>query len=100
MVAERGLRAEDLGRRVATELKADLDVGATVDPRAADQMLPYLALARGPSFLRVRTVTQHLATQVDLLRELTGCRFTLTPEGLLHRVHVEPPSHVLSRSPD
>lgn len=97
MVAERGLQAEDLGRRVATELKTDLDAGATVDPRAADQMLPYLALARGPSVLRVRTVTRHLATQVDLLRELTGCRFTLAPEGLLHCVHIEPLPQAPSR---
>lgn len=66
-VAARGVPAEALGLDAASALKAELDAGAAVDVHAADQLLPYCALARGISRLTVRRASLHAETLFWLL---------------------------------
>jgi RNA 3'-terminal phosphate cyclase (ATP) len=87
--AERGVRAETLGSAVGEELAADLAAGATVDLHAADQLLVYLAIARGGSYL-VRSATTHARTAMWLLEQFLPVRFELQPEGDLIRVTLIP----------
>lgn len=88
-VAERGIRAETLGGAVGEELAADLAAGATVDLHAADQLLVYLALAKGGSYL-VRAATTHTRTAVWLLEQFLPLRFELVPNGDLIRLTTLP----------
>lgn len=85
--AERGVRAETLGAVVGHELHDDLVAGATLDVHAADQMLVWLALARGGSFL-ARALTPHARTAIWLLERFLPVRFTVRDEGALVRVGV------------
>ncbi|TVT59373.1 RNA 3'-phosphate cyclase [Amycolatopsis rhizosphaerae] len=55
-------RAETIGARAARHLLAEVDGGATLDRFAADQVIPFAALAEGDTVFRVRSVTAHLTT--------------------------------------
>jgi RNA 3'-phosphate cyclase len=68
-LGERGVPAEQVGSQAARALQREMDGPGTLDVHAADQLLPYLALAVGPSSFRVREMTSHLRTQMDLVRK-------------------------------
>jgi len=80
-VAERGVRAEKLGRTAAESLAADLRAGATLDMHAADQMLVFLALAQGPSRFRVRDLSSHARTAIWLIERFSAARFAVSAAG-------------------
>ena len=89
-VAELGVRAETLGASVGEELVSDLTAGATADVHAADQLLVYLALARGGSYL-VRSLTTHARTAMWLIEQFLPVRFAAMAKGELIRVSVAAP---------
>jgi RNA 3'-terminal phosphate cyclase (ATP) len=68
---ERGVRAEVVAQRAASEAKAYIDAGAPVGEHLADQLLLPMALAGGGSF-RTATLSSHTTTHIELLRELLG----------------------------
>lgn len=88
-VAERGVRAETLGDAVGAELASDVAAGATLDAHAADQLLIYLALARGGVFI-TPTLTSHAETAMWLVEQFLPVRFLTTGAGALTRVEVQP----------
>ena len=85
-IAERGVRAEALGDAVGREIAADLASGATLDAHAADQVLVYLAMARGRSSFTARTVSSHARTAIWLIPQFLPARFAVEEEGGLARV--------------
>lgn len=89
-IAQRGIRAEELGLAAAQSLARDLEAGATLDVHAADQMLAILALAGGPSAFRATEVTSHARTAMWLLEQLDVARFSVVPAASGVRVRVEP----------
>lgn len=99
-LGERGVPAEEVGRAAAGSLAAERDAGragsrggVSLDVRMADQLLPYLALADGPSSFTVRKVSGHLRTLAGLIEDLGVARVTVEetepvgvevrPEGVL-----------------
>jgi RNA 3'-terminal phosphate cyclase (ATP) len=90
-VAERGVRAEAIGEAVSSELAADLAAGAALDAHAADQVLVYMAMAKGRSSFTVRTVSSHARTAMWLLDQFLSVQFSVAPEDALWRVTVSPP---------
>lgn len=89
-LAERGKRAEIVGDEAAAAILAELHSGATVDVHAADQLLPYLALANEPSSFLVREVTEHMRSMMWLLGSFLGTHIRTVQDGSLHRVTVTP----------
>jgi RNA 3'-terminal phosphate cyclase (ATP) len=87
-VAQRGVRAETLGESAGAELAADLAAGAALDAHAADQVLVYLALARGESSFTARGLSSHARTAMWLLPQFLPVRFAVSRDGVLWRVHV------------
>lgn len=69
--------AESIGRRVAGQLLEDLAAGATVDRFAADQIIPFAALAEGESRFRIPAETEHVQTNAWLARTFLGAGVTL-----------------------
>jgi RNA 3'-phosphate cyclase len=63
-----GKRAEVVGREAAEECLAFVKSGAAADRHLADQILPYLALAHGPSTLTTEAVTSHLLTNLWVIQ--------------------------------
>lgn len=87
--AERGVRAEALGEAVGAELTADWNAGATVDLHAADQLLVYLALAGGGSFV-ARALSSHARTAMWLIEHFLSVRFAMREQGPVVRLDVVP----------
>lgn len=89
-VAERGVRAETLGEAAGAELAADLAAGAALDLHATDQILVYMAMAKGLSTFTTRAVSRHAETAMWLLAQFLPVRFVVEPEGALWRVSSRP----------
>lgn len=67
-----GRRAESIGRYVARQLLDELKTGATLDRFAADQIIPFAALAAGESRFVIPTVTDHVSTSAWLAKTFLG----------------------------
>lgn len=70
-------RAESIGTYVAGQLLEDVQSGATVDRFAADQIIPFAALAEGESRFIIPAVTDHVVTSVWLADLFLGARITI-----------------------
>ncbi len=68
-LGERGVPAEQVGSFAARSLRQEMDGAGTLDVHTADQLLPYMALSAGISKFRVREITSHLRTQMDLVQK-------------------------------
>jgi RNA 3'-terminal phosphate cyclase (ATP) len=68
-LGERGKPAERVADEAADQALAHYQKApAAVDPHSADQLVLPLALAEGPSSFAVAEVTQHLLTNLDVIR--------------------------------
>lgn len=65
-------RAEAIGRHVAHHLVEDLQTGATLDRYAADQLIPFAALAAGESRFRIPQITAHVESNAWLAQAFLG----------------------------
>lgn len=84
---ERGVRAEDVARRVAKEAQTWLDSGAPVGEHLADQLVLPMALSSGASAFRTAAPSKHLTTQLETVRAFLERDFTVTDEGRgVHRI--------------
>ena len=91
-LAERGKSSERVGEEAAESLEAEILSGATVDVRAADQIVAYLALCDKPSSFLVREVSAHLRTMAWLVPQFLGRTVEFQSIGDLTRVKVSPPT--------
>jgi RNA 3'-terminal phosphate cyclase (ATP) len=64
----RGKPAETVGEEAATAFRSFLERPGVVDEHMADQLVLPLALAPGPSELTTVKVTEHLRTNVEVIR--------------------------------
>lgn len=58
--------AESIGKHVARQLLEEIASGATLDRYAADQIIPFAALAKGESRFIIPTITDHVLTSAWL----------------------------------
>jgi RNA 3'-phosphate cyclase len=75
-LGEVGVRAEEVGRRCGDALAIEMDSGACLDRHAADQILPYLALARGGSFT-TSEITNHTLTSAHVIEKFLPVKFSI-----------------------
>lgn len=84
VLGEKGVRAESLGDGCALDLLETVRSGTTVDEHMLDQIIPYMALARGPSRILAEEVTSHAETNMSVVESFLGKRFeTRRKEGLV-----------------
>jgi RNA 3'-terminal phosphate cyclase (ATP) len=76
-IGEIGKRAEQVGQEAAERFLASALAGAAVDPFLADMMVLPLSLSRSLSRYRVAKVTEHLRTNLQVARQLTGCKYEI-----------------------
>jgi RNA 3'-terminal phosphate cyclase len=67
-------RAESIGKHVAKQLLEELASGATLDRFAADQIIPFAALAEGESRFIIPAVSDHVLTSVWLAETFLGAQ--------------------------
>ena len=83
-----GLPAEKVGRLAAETLLAELKSRAGVDIHLADQLIPYMALAGGGSFI-TRKISLHTRTNIWVTEQFLDVKFNIQElENGLFRVSV------------
>lgn len=75
-------RAESIGTHVATQLLQEIRSGASVDQFAADQIIPFAALAEGESRFIIPTVTDHVLTGAWLAEVFLGAQVRIDDQRL------------------
>ena len=75
-LGKRGLPAEKVGKAAAGEIITEQGSGAAVDVHLADQLIPYMGLARGGSFT-VREVSGHTRTNIWVVEQFLGVEFRI-----------------------
>jgi RNA 3'-phosphate cyclase len=88
-IGELGKSSEAVGREAAENLLRELESKATVDSHLSDMLVPYIALAEAESIYLSRTITEHLATNIWLAREILGVKFKLSKAGNLYRIETK-----------
>jgi RNA 3'-phosphate cyclase len=73
----RGKPAEQVADEVAEAYLAFRKSGSALDRHLADQVLLYLALARGPSTFTTEAVTSHLLTNIWVIEQFLGPIFSV-----------------------
>ncbi|PIS00836.1 MAG: RNA 3'-phosphate cyclase [Chlamydiae bacterium CG10_big_fil_rev_8_21_14_0_10_35_9] len=73
-----GRSSENIGKTVAKMLLKDLATSATVDRHTADQLILYAALAKGESKYRIPFVTDHVSTNLWLVKSMIQTNYSLT----------------------
>ena len=66
----KGKRAEKVGEEAAKKLIFDIDNNATVDVHMGDQLIIWMALAKGESIIRVSRLTMHTYTCLYVVKQL------------------------------
>jgi RNA 3'-terminal phosphate cyclase (ATP) len=79
-IGERGLRAEAVADKAATEASRYLSLGAPVGAHLADQLLLPMALAGGGSFV-TGEVTDHTTTNADVIRRFLEIRVRIESDA-------------------
>jgi RNA 3'-terminal phosphate cyclase (ATP) len=64
-----GKRAEEVADEACQGLFDYLDTAGSLDPHLADQVIPYLAMARGSSEFTTSRITQHLLTNIWVIQQ-------------------------------
>ncbi len=82
-LGEKGKPAERVGQEAAQQLLDELSTGMAIDRHLTDQLIPYLALAEGPSEIGSSELTLHTLTNIELAKRFLGADFQV--EGGLRR---------------
>lgn len=72
-----GKRSEDAGKEAALELLKQEKTNACLDKNMADQIIPYLAIARQKSKVKVSELTDHAKTNVWVVEKFLGKVFEI-----------------------
>ena len=78
--------SETVGVEAAEKLYGEISAQPTIDAHLADMLIPYTALARGSSVYLVRTISEHLETNIWLAEKMLNVRFRTERMGALFRV--------------
>jgi RNA 3'-terminal phosphate cyclase (ATP) len=79
-LGERGKRAELVGEEAARAILTELESSSTVDLPLADQLVPYIALSKDKSEIKVREMTKHLETNLYITRKFLDVEFNVAKE--------------------
>ncbi|MGC9310400.1 MAG: RNA 3'-terminal phosphate cyclase [Candidatus Aenigmatarchaeota archaeon] len=83
-LGEIGKKAEAVGREAALSLKQYVESKAAVDYRLADQLIPFMALAKGSSSFTVRELSMHARTNIWVTEQFLDREFMVEEkEGLV-----------------
>jgi RNA 3'-terminal phosphate cyclase (ATP) len=78
--------AENVGQEAAQTLISELSAKPTVDEFQADMLIPYLALAKGKSVIRVRTISEHIESNIWLMQKMLDVKFRIQKINNLYRI--------------
>lgn len=80
-LGERGLSSEKVAHLASSEIDRMIDSTSTLDPHAADQLLPYMAISNGPSSFIIDEISSHLRSQVHLVKLFLDVEIVIEGSG-------------------
>lgn len=69
--------AENVGKEAAEKMIIQLQNGFSLDLHAADQIIPYIALAEGESSITTSEITEHVLTNIAICEKMLGVKFSV-----------------------
>ena len=78
--------SEVAGQEAAKRLLVEIQSKATMDIHLGDLLIPYMALADDESIFLVRSISEHLETNIWLIQENLDAHFTVKRVGKLFKV--------------
>ncbi|MEE9150398.1 MAG: RNA 3'-terminal phosphate cyclase [Thermoplasmata archaeon] len=88
-LGEKGVPAERVAQDAVEGLLAEMNSNTTLDLHAADQFLPYMALAEGESVFLARELTKHAKTNMWLIEQFLDVKFEVREKDGLEEVRVK-----------
>jgi RNA 3'-phosphate cyclase len=85
-IGQLGKTSEAVGKEAAEKLLGELAVKSTVDVYLADMLIPYIALTSGKSSFLVRTISEHIESNIWLLEKMLNVKFTIQTLNSLYRI--------------
>ena len=79
-LGRRGKRAEEVAEEAVNSLKDHLEAEGCVDPHLADQLIPFMAVAKGNSSFTTTRVTEHLLTNLWVVQHFNNAKISVTGE--------------------
>ncbi len=79
-LGDRGVPAEQVGRRAGEQLVKEIRTGMAIDSHLGDMIVPYLAIAAGESSIGISEITSHLVTNLWTTKQILGTTFNLEGE--------------------
>jgi RNA 3'-phosphate cyclase len=79
-LGRRGKRAEEVAGEAVNSLKDYLEAEGCIDPHLADQLIPFMAMTEGKSSFTTTRVTEHLLTNLWVVRHFRNVRISITGE--------------------
>jgi len=76
----KALPAEKVGKQAAQNLLAELNAKRACDSHLADQLIPFMALAKGSSELNTTKLTQHCLTNIAVVEKFLPVKFKVQGE--------------------
>jgi RNA 3'-terminal phosphate cyclase (ATP) len=86
-IGKLGKRAEKVGEEVATSLLLSINSHKALDTHMADQIIPFLALAKGKSEVTVEEITNHVMANILVTQKILGVEFKVDEKE--RRISVE-----------
>ncbi|KAH7906480.1 RNA 3'-terminal phosphate cyclase domain-containing protein [Hygrophoropsis aurantiaca] len=77
-VSVQSTEPREVGEEAAIQLLANLQYGQCVDEYLQDQIIIFLALAKGTSTVRTGPLTDHTKTAIHIAQLMTGAEFRIT----------------------
>jgi RNA 3'-terminal phosphate cyclase len=79
-LGQRGRPAEDVAREAVVSLKNYLESDGCIDPHLADQLVPFLIMAKGHSSLTTNRISEHLLTNLWVVQHFSDVKITKSGE--------------------
>lgn len=84
-----GKPAEKVGEECAKELINSLNSTAALDKWMSDQVIPFMALAKGASEIKVEKITEHCGTNMLATEQILGVKFDVDKSNSIIKILAE-----------
>ena len=88
LLGEKAVSAERVGEIAANQLMQEILSGATIDRYGIDQILPYLVLAQKGSSCLIREISNHMKTNMWLIKQFFDLNFEVKSQQTIMRIVV------------
>lgn len=85
-IGKLGKLAEKVGEEAAMELIKSMESNAALDKWTSDQIIPFIALAKGHSEIKVEDITEHCGTNMLVTEQILDMKFDIDEKDKIIRV--------------